>query len=246
MDHVIYRGAVNPPPPPTEADPRVRLTRDERRAHFLDMAAQIITEQGVESLTMEGIAARAGVSKALGYRYFTNRADLLIALMDREDADYDARTLAALEGTQTLDEKLRGILDVFLDTVAERGLSVGTLMQSKLLEGPVEERRRAREAQIVEFIAELIRSEYPMPRRTAITTAAVLLAGAQGLVGVWITQKWSRREVSEVFVQACTGAVERVAREAAKPAPKPAPKSARKPSAGAKRTTAARGRGRSR
>lgn len=121
---------------------------------------------------------------------------------------------AALEHATTFEQKLRAILDVFLDTVAQRGFSVGTLMQSNLLEGAVEERRKAREAQIVNFIADLIRAEYPMPRRAATTTAAILLAGSQGLAAVWTTQGWPRKEIADTFVAAAMGAIERVAREA--------------------------------
>ena len=82
-----------------------RLSRDERRAHFLDMAAEIITEHGADSVTMEGVAARAGVSKALGYRYFTNRDDLLMALFDREMAILDHRISTAVANSSQVRQK---------------------------------------------------------------------------------------------------------------------------------------------
>jgi len=57
---------------PTEATPRpARLPRNERREQLLDVAAGLILEKGTEAVTMEGVAAAAGVSKGLGYAYFT-------------------------------------------------------------------------------------------------------------------------------------------------------------------------------
>jgi hexosaminidase len=41
-------------------------------------------EGGIEAVTMESVAARARVSKGLGYAYFDNRNDLLLTLLERE------------------------------------------------------------------------------------------------------------------------------------------------------------------
>ena len=55
-----------------------RLTRDQRRAHFLDTAVEMVTENGPESLTMEGVAARAGVGKATIYRHWSSKAEVAL------------------------------------------------------------------------------------------------------------------------------------------------------------------------
>ena len=107
-----------------------RLTRDQRRSHFLDTAAAMITELGPESVTMEGVAARAGVSKALGYRYFTNRDDLLLEVFDREVGVLDERIALAVASAATLEDRLRRIIDVWLDLIVERGALLGSLQLS--------------------------------------------------------------------------------------------------------------------
>jgi len=48
------------------------------------VAAQLIIDDGVDSVTMESVAAAAGVSKGLGYAYFDDRGDLLMAVLNRE------------------------------------------------------------------------------------------------------------------------------------------------------------------
>src|SRR3954454_730019 len=128
--------AASPPPPPVTAPvpngapeqppaKAPRLTGDQRRSHFLDTAAAMIAETGAESVTMEGVAARAGVSKALGYRYFANRDDLLLEVFVREVSVLDERINAAVASSTNLEQRLRAIVDVWLDLIVERGALLG-------------------------------------------------------------------------------------------------------------------------
>jgi AcrR family transcriptional regulator len=185
-----------------------RLTRDERRAHFLDMAAEIITEQGADSVTMEGVAARAGVSKALGYRYFTNRDDLLMALFDREMAILDHRISHAVTTADNFEDGLRAIVCAWLDLIVERGRLLGSLQQSKLIEGPVEQRRMDRQAGIDKFFAHLITSEYDIERDDAMLVAATLVSGSEGAMRIWVNQGWSTTKIAERYVRLCLGAIQ--------------------------------------
>src|SRR6266403_6308199 len=65
-----------------------RLPAEQRREHLLDVGAAIILDSGFETLTMESVAERAGVSKGLGYAYFENAEELALALYDREMAEF--------------------------------------------------------------------------------------------------------------------------------------------------------------
>ena len=80
---------------------RRRLSAADRRTHLLDVAVVLLGESGPEAVTMEGVAARAGVSKALGYRYFDNADELLLAVHDREMAELGTRVRSALRGADT-------------------------------------------------------------------------------------------------------------------------------------------------
>jgi AcrR family transcriptional regulator len=189
----------------------VRLTRDERRSNFLDTAAEMITELGAESVSMESVAARAGVSKALGYRYFTNRDDLLLEVFDREVRVLDERIAGAVASSAALQDRLRAIIDVWLDLIVERGALLGSLQRSKLIEGPVEKRRLERQADIDEFFAQLFLAEYDMSHDDALLAAGVLLSGAEGALRLWIAHRWTRQYLSEHLVRLSIGAVEALA-----------------------------------
>jgi AcrR family transcriptional regulator len=58
---------------------------EERREQILDATLALIAAEGYESVSMEGIARRAGVTKPVVYDLFGTLADLLEALLAREE-----------------------------------------------------------------------------------------------------------------------------------------------------------------
>jgi AcrR family transcriptional regulator len=62
-----------------------RMPPEERREQLLDAALGLIAEKGYESVSMEAIARRAGVTKPVVYDLFGSLADLLEALLEREE-----------------------------------------------------------------------------------------------------------------------------------------------------------------
>jgi AcrR family transcriptional regulator len=62
-----------------------RMPPEERREQLLDATLSLIAEKGFESVSMEGIAREAGVTKPVVYDLFGSLADLLEALLEREE-----------------------------------------------------------------------------------------------------------------------------------------------------------------
>jgi AcrR family transcriptional regulator len=61
------------------------MPADERRAQLLDATLKLLSERGYESVSMEGIARAAGVTKPVVYDLFGSLAELLEALLEREE-----------------------------------------------------------------------------------------------------------------------------------------------------------------
>ena len=62
---------------------RRREEKERRRDEILDAAAAVAAESGVEAITMDQVARRARLSRALLYVYFLDRTDLLLGLCQR-------------------------------------------------------------------------------------------------------------------------------------------------------------------
>jgi AcrR family transcriptional regulator len=57
--------------------------RDRRRAEIVDAAESLYGELGWDAVTMDQVARRARLSRALVYVYFRDKGDLLLALVER-------------------------------------------------------------------------------------------------------------------------------------------------------------------
>jgi AcrR family transcriptional regulator len=75
--------------------------KDRRRSEILDAAESVAAEEGIDALTMDHVARRARISRALLYVYFKDKDDLHFGLCERALALLVARfeQAAARHGT---------------------------------------------------------------------------------------------------------------------------------------------------
>ncbi|MFW6752122.1 TetR/AcrR family transcriptional regulator [Pseudomonas glycinae] len=107
---------------PDPAQPRRRLSREDRQRQLLDMAWQLIREEGTDALTLGYLAEKAGVTKPVVYDHFTTRAGLLAALYQ----DFDRRQTALMDAAlANAEATLNGIATViataYVDCVLTQG-----------------------------------------------------------------------------------------------------------------------------
>jgi AcrR family transcriptional regulator len=172
-----------------------------------------VAERGAGAITMEAVAARAGVSKALGYRYFDNADDLLLALHERELAQLGSRVAAAMAGATTFEDTVRSALTAWFDVLAERGSVITNLMRARPGSGPVELQSREIHATVSDFFAAQGAEAFGLTPRTATTAASVLLSGLDGLIDCWVNRQMPRPELIDTFTTMCTGALQALADE---------------------------------
>lgn len=82
----------------TELTARRQEERDRRRGEILDAAAETAAEIGFDAITMDQVARRARLSRALLYVYFQDRRALHIALCERAMELLVERFEAAMAG----------------------------------------------------------------------------------------------------------------------------------------------------
>lgn len=80
--------------------PRKRLSRDERHAQLLDVARDLIRDDGTDELTLARLADRAGVTKPLVYDHFGDRSGVLAELYRAFEARQRDTLAAALDGAE--------------------------------------------------------------------------------------------------------------------------------------------------
>lgn len=104
---------------------RERVDAARNRAAVLSAAAELFATRGVEDVSMDAIAAAAGVGKGTLFRRFGDKAGLAAALLDERERELQERILfgAAPLGPGSADDRptptarLREFVSVYLDHV---------------------------------------------------------------------------------------------------------------------------------
>jgi len=96
---------------------RVRLAPQQRRDQLLDLGVQLLSDCGLEELSIDLLAERAGISRGLLYHYFSNKRDFKLAVLRRMSARVIEST--APRGVGTPMEQMLASLEAYVDFVAE-------------------------------------------------------------------------------------------------------------------------------
>ncbi|MDQ3107221.1 MAG: TetR/AcrR family transcriptional regulator [Actinomycetota bacterium] len=173
-----------------------RLSKEARREQLLDTAAVLLLDGGARSLTMEGLAARAGVSKALPYLHFGDAGDVLIALHERELRGMSIRIGEAVGDAAPGEPQVAAAIGAYLDVIEERGDVLARLRAP----GSPAMRSTGRDRTANEFVAGLLRSTYGLSPRAATVGAAAVFGAINGLVEAWAHGEASRRDVEDLAI----------------------------------------------
>jgi AcrR family transcriptional regulator len=122
------------------------LTKGQRtRTAILDVAAALASEQGLESLSIGGLAAETGLSKSGLFAHFGSKEELQVATVDHAAAIFVREVVEPARAAPRGIARIWALLDGFLDYV-ERGVFEGgcffatTSAEFKNRPGPVRDR----------------------------------------------------------------------------------------------------------
>jgi len=106
----------------------VRLDVDERRAQLVALGLEHFGSTAYDDVSIDGIAAAAGISKGLLYHYFPTKKAYYVAVV-REAAAQLVAACDAPSDEPPLAQLHRGI-DAYLSFVRDKALAFATLMKS--------------------------------------------------------------------------------------------------------------------
>jgi AcrR family transcriptional regulator len=99
-----------------EAPKRRQATQARSRAtveRILDSAATLLAEKGAEHVTMTEIAQRADVVIGSLYQYFSQRSEILEALLERHYLDVETMLRTRLSGVHDLEGLADAVAEIF-------------------------------------------------------------------------------------------------------------------------------------
>ncbi|WP_329388559.1 TetR/AcrR family transcriptional regulator [Streptomyces sp. NBC_01351] len=181
----------------------------DRRTAILEAAARLIARRGVRGLRVEELAAEAGVSTALVYYHFKDRAGILRRTLEfindraeRYTGGLDDEDASPSDPRKTLEQSL---LLEFQDmpAVRENSTAWGELRASAIFEPELREDLAKAGLSWVQEVAFLLACAQPMTPAPALTASAErLTALLEGLSMRWLSGVLQVSHARELMLEA--------------------------------------------
>jgi AcrR family transcriptional regulator len=184
---------------------RARLSTDARREQLVALGVEMFSERPFDDVSIDDIAAAAGISKGLLYHYFPSKRDFYVAVV-RHSAD-EMQAITETDPSLEPLERLADGLDRYLEYVATHARGFATVLRAGIGSDPevaaiVEGVRAAMAHRILDDIVD---GDPPPGVRIAVR-GWVGFAEAASLE--WLERgELTRDELRELLVRALTGAV---------------------------------------
>ena len=183
------------------------------RQRLCDLALKAFAERGLDGISLRGLAAEAGCSRTTPYRYFKNKADILVAVRQSEFKRMADAAELAVENEPAPDRKLIALARSYIQFAMERPEAYRVMYQVAQQD----------EHRYPDLVAEIRRAQQPM--LSAVNAALdsgtiegdpvnivhVLWAGMHGLVSLHLSEKLHMgrdiEELTEVMVRALSRSI---------------------------------------
>lgn len=162
-----------------------RLTRAERRDALLDAAVALVTAGDLAAVSMETVAERAGVSRPLVYKHFSNRNELLAAIYQREAVHLHRQLAAEVAAAGSVEAMFRALIRGALRAAGERGHVFAALRTAGAWNRELRHEQRARDADTVRAFSRRAERELGIERPQATAGTATLLAAIDPVLAQW-------------------------------------------------------------
>jgi len=191
---------------------RSRMSTDARREQLLAAGAELLGRRPYDEVSIEEIAAAAGVSKGLLYHYFPTKQDFVLAALER--GQQELGELTAPDPDLPPAEQLGASIDRFLDFVEEHEVAYTAIFRSRGGDDPaiqeaLEAGRRERLDALIDSLSSWEGAPVPVARTPLLETAVQgWIFFVEGAVLRWLEHDdVGREELRELLQQALIGAL---------------------------------------
>jgi len=190
------------PPSNRPSDPaRTRLSPEERQRQLLRVASDIIATEGIDKVRMPHVAAAAGITRPVVYKFFPNRRELIKGVLEDFREDFADRTPSILETYDAADIAgiARGFIDAICDTIEAKGSGGWQLLRSVGPDREISAISREFRRQLVEPWLLPLRELTGVDDAEAHALAEMMVSGAGEILQGWIDGEFSRQQVATLL-----------------------------------------------
>lgn len=180
---------------------RTRLSPEDRHQQLLRVTSDIIAADGVDNVRIPYVAAAAGVTRPVVYKFFPNRHELLKGVLEDFREDFARRTPDILEQDDAADIAAiaRAFIDAACDTIEARGSGGWQILRSAGHDQEISAISKEFRGQIVQPWLLPLRELTGVEDAEALALADMFLSGAGEILQRWIEGEFSRQQVAALL-----------------------------------------------
>lgn len=180
---------------------RTRLSPEDRLQQLLRVTSDIIAADGVDNVRIPYVAAAAGVTRPVVYKFFPNRHELIKGVLEDFREDFARRTPDIMHTDEDADIAgiARKFIDAACDTIEEKGSGGWQLMRSVGPDQEISAISKNFRAQLVQPWLIPLRELTGMDDAEAQALADMILTGAGEILQRWIDGEFSRQQVATLL-----------------------------------------------
>ena len=161
-----------------------RTTPEVRRELLLEVAESILASQGSDALRMDNLARTAGVTRPVVYEHFSNRDDLIVALLERHGRRLGEGESRTHEAEASFPDFLVAATRAYLETALRHGPAMRALVSGERMSPAIERARRRVWNRGSSRWANLYSEHFDLQPDVAEALALSHLAGLSSLAGL--------------------------------------------------------------
>lgn len=181
-----------------KARPRKRFSPDARKKQIVAVAARLLTRHGTD-LAFSDLAAAAGVTRPVIYKFFPTRRALVAAVLEDFEAALRARFVegatASLPGN--LEEITRVFVDAVCDTIEAKGAGPWKLLDTDGPDPEIARMGRAIQERIVAPWRPRIAEITGASPREVLGASRMIVAAGRAVLELWYSGSLTREEAAE-------------------------------------------------
>ena len=180
---------------------RTRLSPDERQQQLLRVTSEIIAADGVDNVRIPYVAAAAGVTRPVVYKFFPNRHALIKGVLEDFREDFASRTPDIVETEEEADigTIARAFIDAACDTIEARGSGGWQLLRSVGPDQEISAISKEFRRQLVQPWLAPLRALTGVGEAEGLALADVMVTGAGEILQRWIEGEFSREQVAALL-----------------------------------------------
>lgn len=152
-----------------------RMSPEARRQSIIDAAVALVQETGHSGFNLEKVAAKAGISKPLIYKYFPRREELLKEILDQEFRALSGRGLDSIPEDVPIERIIRGTVRQALHYYHEHGPVLRLLSSDPDVAMMTQSRNQASRASTTDYFVDRLQKRYGVPKDVALIAVVMVV-----------------------------------------------------------------------